>query len=121
MLLGDLITWFYQSLAGIKVGDAGFKTIVMKPAIGGLDSVNASYTTPYGLVKSRWEKAGKQFDWYVTIPANSKALVCLPTASIAKIKEDGASLKLKSAVHNGRVEVEIGSGNYHFEVEDYEK
>ena len=121
MLLGDLIAWFYECLAGIKPAEPGFKTIIMKPVITGLDSVNVSYATPYGLIKSRWQKIANRFNWHVTIPANSKALVSLPATSAAKIKENGTTMKLKSAVHDGRVEVEIGSGNYHFEVEDYER
>ena len=41
MLLGDLIIWYYENLAGIKnnPGNTGFKEIEMKPSfVDGLDS-----------------------------------------------------------------------------------
>ena len=46
MLLGDLMTWYYENLAGIKSDpqQVGFKKIVMAPYFpDGLDWVNASY------------------------------------------------------------------------------
>jgi len=31
MLIGDLVVWFYEYLAGIAPASPGFKTILMKP------------------------------------------------------------------------------------------
>ncbi|WP_232009268.1 glycoside hydrolase family 78 protein [Mucilaginibacter mallensis] len=128
MLLGDLIAWFYQDLGGIKADEPGFKTIIMKPsiAINRLDNVNASYNTPYGLVKSDWKKQAGHFDWAITIPANSKAIVYLPAGSVNDVKCDGKSLSALSGAKqlpdvNGKVKVEIGSGDYHFEINNYGK
>ncbi|MBS1503516.1 MAG: glycoside hydrolase family 78 protein, partial [Bacteroidetes bacterium] len=93
MLLGDLIAWFYQDLAGIKAATPGFKTIVMKPVtVKGLDSVNASYDTPYGLIKSRWEKTASQFEWALTVPPNTTATVYLPSKTLRNIKEGNRNL-----------------------------
>ena len=126
MLLGDLITWFYQNLAGIKAGSPGFKTITMNPAaINGLYRVNASYQTPYGQVKSAWTKQAGQFNWSVTIPANSKAVVYLPGSNRSNITCDGKSLAsiegLKSLPGDKAVKIEIGSGEYHFKINNYGK
>ena len=114
MLLGDLVTYFYQNMAGIKAGEPGFKTIIMKPSIVGLDSVNASYNSPYGMIKSEWKKGIKDFRWNVTIPANIKALVYLPVAKLSRVKKDGVIIPSKT-------KIVLGSGSYHFEVENYEK
>lgn len=118
MLLGDLIAWFYQDLAGIKAQDAGFKTLIMKPAvINGLEHVDASYQTPYGLVKSKWKKQGQQFDWHISVPPNSRAVVYLPAKGKADIKENGKSIQtVRGIKYIGQVRVEIGSGDYFFEV-----
>jgi alpha-L-rhamnosidase len=122
MLLGDLIAWFYEDLAGIKTDGPGFKIITMKPMIEGSHSVNASYDTPYGMVRSAWVKTAQKFTWNVTIPSNSKAVIYLPVTGPSKIKEDNTYLHVsKSAIHDGRIKISIGSGNYQFEVEDYEK
>ena len=123
MLLGDLITWFYQDLAGIKAGQPGFKTILMKPAtsVNGLDHVTASYETPYGQVKSAWKKEAGKFEWNITVPANSKATVYLPANAISVVKEDGKEINGVANIRyigkdKDHVIVSIGSGNYDFSV-----
>lgn len=61
MLLGDLLIWYYEDLAGIKCApDAvGFKKLVMEPVFpDGLDEVSASYGSVYGEIKSAWTKKG---------------------------------------------------------------
>lgn len=126
MLLGDLIAWFYQDLAGIKADEPGFKTLVMKPAIvKGLDNVKASYQTPYGLIKSSWNTQGNKFNWLVTVPPNTIAVVYLPTTNVGEITESGKGLSANKIKYIGkencRVKVQIGSGDYNFEVKDYEK
>ncbi|HMI62802.1 MAG TPA: family 78 glycoside hydrolase catalytic domain [Puia sp.] len=94
MLLGDLLTWMFQDLAGIAPAAPGFKKIRMKPVFpAGLDFAEASYQTPYGRVSSSWRRKGGAIIWDVVVPANVRAQVYLP---------------------DGKVR-EIGSGAYHFE------
>ncbi|WPU92375.1 family 78 glycoside hydrolase catalytic domain [Mucilaginibacter sabulilitoris] len=122
MLLGDLIAWFYQNLAGIKTVNAGFKEIVMNPSvIKNLDSVNASYQTPYGMVKSNWTSNKSNFVWHIIIPPNSKAQVYLPTNTNGNIIEGGQKVSFVKTIkflkmENGKAVFEIGSGSYDFEV-----
>jgi alpha-L-rhamnosidase len=124
MLLGDLIAWFYQDLAGIKTVNAGFKEIVMiPPVIEDLDKVNASYQTPYGLVKSSWTSDKTNFNWHITIPPNSKALVYIPANSTSNVTEgDQKVMGVKNIrlvkMENGRAIFQIGSGSYDFEVKN---
>jgi alpha-L-rhamnosidase len=98
MLLGDLLTWSYENMAGIKsdYNQTAFKHIILKPdfSIPDLEHVDASYITPYGKVVSKWKKTLMHLDWEVSIPVNSTAEVHLP---------------------NGKTE-QIGSGSYHFSV-----
>jgi alpha-L-rhamnosidase len=124
MLLGDLIAWFYQDLAGIKAVDAGFKEIVMiPPVITGLDKVDASYQTPYGLVKSSWANDKNHFTWHITIPPNSKALIYIPANTSGAVTEGGqaaATVKYITLLkmENGRAIFQLGSGSYDFEVKN---
>ncbi|RZL63498.1 MAG: alpha-rhamnosidase [Pedobacter sp.] len=117
MMLGDLLTWYYENLAGIKSADAAFKKIAMKPEmIAGLNTVNASYNSVYGLIKSNYNNTAKQFNWKVTIPANTTAIVYLPTKQGDVVSEQLSNIKDLKFIknENGRAVYEIGSGNYEF-------
>ncbi len=122
MLLGDLIIWYYENLAGIQSGDTapGFKQIIMKPSfVNGLNFVNASYQSVYGTIKSNWRKEGNLFTWNITIPPNTTALVYLPASSKNEVLEggkkagDAQGITFKK-IADGKVVFEIGSGNYSF-------
>lgn len=122
MLLGDLIAWMYQDLAGLKSMDSyyGFKQLWMAPQIvGGLSSAKASTNTPYGEAESDWTLKDGQFIWNVTIPANTEADVLVPAESVEHITESGNPVtKLDEVKYvgktDGRVHLEIGSGSYTF-------
>ena len=122
MMLGDLVIWFYENLAGIKSSEksTGFKEIIMKPEpVPGLDFVDASFHSVHGLIRSKWQKKGKNFTWEITIPANTKALIYLPATSEKNIKEGRAELSKSGGLRflgmeEGRAVVEVGSGEYHF-------
>ncbi|WP_167437818.1 alpha-L-rhamnosidase [Pedobacter miscanthi] len=121
MMLGDLLIWYYENLAGIKSESAAFKKIVMKPEmITGLNSVNANYNSVYGMIKSNYTKTGNQFKWNISIPANTSALVYVPANNKNEISEKIKSikdLKFIKMEHN-RAVYEIGSGDYAFVVEN---
>ncbi len=125
MMLGDLLIWYYENLAGIKAAEPGYKEIVMKPEmIKGLDAVNASYSSVHGLIKSNWTKSVKDFNWKITIPANTTARVYIPAKSVAQVKESGKKV-IGTSAKNGvryiqmegdRAVFELGSGDYSFVV-----
>jgi alpha-L-rhamnosidase len=122
MLLGDLIAWFYQEIGGIKTVNAGFKQLIMQPAIiNGLDSVNASYQTAYGVVESNYTSTKSSFKWHVTVPPNSSALVYVPAKSMDEVTERGKKISVIKEIkpvkmENDRVVLSVGSGDYDFEV-----
>lgn len=127
MLLGDLIAWFYQDLAGIAASEPGFKNIRMKvTAISGLDSVKSTYKTPYGMIASNWVKTPGEFRWKITVPPNSKAMVTLPAKDLPDINESSQSIakqkdiKYLGAKDGGQM-VEIGSGTYEFHIRDFKE
>lgn len=123
MLLGDLITWYYEYLAGIKaeIGYQSFKKLSMKPYIpDGLNQVTASYRSPYGLIKSSWTKSSDLLKWEITVPANTEATVFIPAKSIDGVTESTKKLKKASSIKeiqykDGFVKCKIGSGNYYFQ------
>jgi alpha-L-rhamnosidase len=120
MMLGDLLIWYYENLAGIKSAAPGFKEIVMKPElIEGLDKVNGEYNSVYGLIKSSWTKSATDFKWNITIPANTTARINIPAKSVGRVKEgkdkatDVKGLKFIK-MDNNRAVFELGSGDYSF-------
>jgi alpha-L-rhamnosidase len=83
----------------------------MKPVFPfGVEKVDASYQSPYGMIKSNWIRNRDRFVWYITIPANTTATVELP-----------ASFKIRQPKHPGLLSFEktddlitinLGSGRY---------
>ncbi|WP_300598207.1 alpha-L-rhamnosidase [Niabella sp.] len=116
MLLGDLVTWSFESLAGIQTEpDAvAFKKIRMRPVFAkGLDSVNASYESPYGLIKSSWKRKGNALDWAIELPANTSAVINIPSD---KVTVSGQPLKQVTDRKNNTTHLELGSGRYSFKI-----
>jgi len=114
MLIGDLVVWFYEYLAGIAPDDAqpGFKHSIMHPhPVGDLKFVKASHNSPYGTITSAWRRDGNRFDWRIEIPANTTATVSVPATSAEKVEASGVK---PTRFENGLAVFEIGSGKYHF-------
>lgn len=124
MLLGDVITWMYQDLAGIRPHKSypGFARLWMEPKPAeDLTEVSATYRSVAGLIESTWtlDPDTKAFVWKVRIPANTRANVLIPAASVDDITESGKPVMevegLKFVrIENNRVNLEIGSGEYTF-------
>ncbi|AOW17832.1 alpha-rhamnosidase [Polaribacter vadi] len=122
MLLGDLMIWYYENMAGIKSSAKypGFKQIIMKPDFeAGLSFVNASYESKYGKIKSHWKKTKSKLEWEITIPANTTAVVYLPTIKASKVKINKNRL-IKTSVsyktEESGVVLELKSGTYSVQV-----
>jgi len=122
MLVGDLITWLYENLAGIRPDPAqpAFKHIVMRPTpAGDLRFVKASHKSLYGEIASDWKRDGNRLAWNVTLPANTTATVYVPAADAASVKESDRPAGEAPGVRYLRTEsgaavYEIGAGAYHF-------
>lgn len=122
MLLGDLITWYYGYLAGIRTDPAqpGFKHLLMKPHRGGnLQFVKATYHSIRGPISSHWEEKDNAFRWQIALPANTSATVYVPTTDAGSITESGKPLEQLVVVKFVRVEenhtvLTVASGTYDF-------
>ncbi|SDM33268.1 alpha-L-rhamnosidase [Catalinimonas alkaloidigena] len=124
MLLGDLLIWYYEHLAGIKSDDeaVAFRKIIMNPYFpDDLRYVNASYQSVQGLIRSHWQKSKNRLTWDITIPANTSARVYLPTDEVKNIKVGNAPLNQVPAVRvvgteNGKTVLDVASGHYQFTI-----
>jgi alpha-L-rhamnosidase len=126
MLVGDLVTWLYENLAGIRPDPArpGFKHILMRPQpAGDLRWVKASHRSPYGLIASEWQREGGSFNWRVTVPANTTATIWLPSGDAGAIREQDRPLGQTTGLEvlrgeNGATVCEVVSGSYSFTMPD---
>lgn len=90
MLLGDLVTWLFEDVAGIQPRRPGFAEITLRPHFV-FDAVTCEHRSIRGPIGSRWETAGGKVEWTVTLPPNVQTHVELP-ASVAKtLRVNGAA------------------------------
>jgi alpha-L-rhamnosidase len=124
MLVGDLVIWLYEHLAGLASDPEtpGFKRMVMKPILSGdLTEVAATHRSPYGPAASEWSRKNNVFTWKVNVPVNTTATLHIPCAQGAKVFEGLLPLKDVRDVRilreeNGVVVCSVGSGTYSFVV-----
>jgi alpha-L-rhamnosidase len=122
MLVGDLVTWFHECLAGIMPDPAqpGFKQIIMKPRpVGDLKFVEATHRSPYGLIVSHWNRVGDTFDWQISVPPNTTATVHVPAKVATGVTESGHPADRADGVRflkmeHGAAVYEVGAGTYRF-------
>lgn len=115
MLLGDLIIWYYEDLAGIKnaKGSIGFRHIEMNPCFPeGLNHVKASYMSTNGMIRSEWYREEKNFTWRITIPGNCQATVHIPLRFCPEQPEQPGIQQIEKSKDSWIVTV--GSGDYVF-------
>ncbi|MCL1822489.1 MAG: glycoside hydrolase family 78 protein, partial [Prolixibacteraceae bacterium] len=123
-MLGHLMEWLFSGLGGLRQDEesAGYKIILIDPQpVGDVKYATTTYDSPYGQIVCRWEKTDDSYTLKVDVPANSEAVVCLPTADTAKVTEYGLPLSEAtsvsvSGIENGKLKLKIGSGSYLFQV-----
>ena len=119
---GAIGEWMYRVMAGIEIDPAapGYKHILIQPRPGGnFTEVKAAHQTMYGRVSSAWEMKDGKFTLAIEIPANTRATVRLPKATLAKVTEGGQPLAAGNGIGSMKqdgeaVVVELGSGQYRF-------
>jgi alpha-L-rhamnosidase len=122
MLVGDLATWLYEDLAGIRADpeQPGFRHVVMRPQpVAGLTFCKASYRTLYGTVESDWKREAGEFRWKIAIPANATANAYVPTSEPGTVREGEGPAATSPGVtpagtEDGRAVYRLDSGSYEF-------
>lgn len=78
--------WMYRELAGICAKEAGYRRAKIAPAYDcGLEYVKGALRTPYGDLKSAWQKKGDAVHLEVVVPANTRADVVLPDGRTVEV------------------------------------
>lgn len=116
---GCIGRWLYETVAGLQIGEPGYKSAVIAPQIGGsLTAASASHQTPYGTVASSWELVGNTLTMRITVPPNSSATVCFPVFGDVML-ENGERLTIGNGIEKversgEKLQATVGSGRYLF-------
>ena len=82
LMLGHIESWFYEGLAGIQPDPAspGFSHFLLRPQFPKeLTFVEASHTTPFGRIISKWKRDGSQIIYTFDIPQKASATLTVFT------------------------------------------
>ncbi len=75
---GAVVEWLFTTMCGIRV--TGENRFTVKPLPGGsLIYAQASYTSVFGKISSKWEKQDGKITYTVDVPANCEAQIVLPS------------------------------------------
>jgi alpha-L-rhamnosidase len=117
---GAIGDWMYRVVGGIEIAEPGYRKVRIQPQPDPrLGYARASYKSPYGTIRSAWERKGNQMHVSVAIPPNTTAIVCLPDAVYNDVMEGKSQIikqpqfrELKQ--YGDKVTFEVGSGEYVF-------
>ena len=73
----------------------------------------------YGLIQSEWTLENNNFDWRITVPANTTATIYVPAKDVSHVTENGHSVEKTRGITFLRMENEfavfdVDSGSYTF-------
>lgn len=98
-MFGTVSEWYFRWLAGIRPDpeQPGFKAFFVSPTTpAGLESVNCTYHSPYGVIVSNWKMTTPgTYTYEITVPNSTMAKVSLPRVSqsqiVAMVNKQGRS------------------------------
>ncbi|WP_170110621.1 family 78 glycoside hydrolase catalytic domain [Flavilitoribacter nigricans] len=124
LMLGHIMEWFYNGLAGIGQAADGvaYKEIVIQPQmLSEIGYTEGSFETPYGSVRSAWNRTDSRIELEVNIPVNTTATVVLPATELSKLTVDhlplsASGIRFEEDASGEHIRVFVGSGEYGFVV-----
>ncbi len=117
---GSVGEWLFSTVAGINNESVGFKRIIIKPRpLRELGYVHARYESINGTVSVDWQFPDEAFHLNLTVPANTSALVYIPTSDPVKVREGGKPADKAECVQfiemrEGFAVYQVLSGSYSF-------
>ena len=78
---GCVVAWIFRVAAGIAPLEPGYAKIRLAPQPDRrLGSIDATYKSAAGTIKSAWRYEGEKWIWNFTVPEGTTAEVLLPNA-----------------------------------------
>lgn len=120
---GSVNEWMFENMIGIKAIQNGYQQISIKPEMEnyGVAKASGSFRSIAGKISSNWQITNTEKVLNVEIPVNVTAFCHIKADNQNKIKLNGKSLDKLAYVKSisnkdGHVIIELGSGNYKFNV-----
>jgi hypothetical protein len=127
-MFGHAREWFQKSILGIQQGpgSVGFQQILLIPEpVGDVTSAAGHYDSAYGRIESSWRIDAGVFEWQVSVPPNTSAILQIPAQRVEDVTESGTAVAQAAGVKvvgmqqpakedTGfpRAILEVGSGQY---------
>ncbi len=116
---GAIGEWMFSDILGIntsiKAGETGYKRIILRPSFGGsLTKAGGYYESVRGRISSSWYKTDSELEYECCIPANTTAVLYLPSCKPEETEfSDNGGVKY-IGVYGDRAVFELKSGAYRF-------
>ena len=117
---GAIAEWMYRVIAGIDALEPGYKRIALRPRPGGgYTHAKATFNSIMGKIVSSWRMTNEGITYEFTIPANTSALLSIPTMNPYAVLEGNVSATEAEGVQfvkyeNGFAVFDLTSGKYQF-------
>lgn len=117
---GSVAEWMYIHALGIDSEDAGYRNIIIKPAVSKqMGFMDGSYDCINGKIASSWSWKGSQLTLKVSVPVNTKAKVYIPSSKASGVKEGKTGIGKADGIkvlqsNEKEVVAQVGSGDYTF-------
>jgi alpha-L-rhamnosidase len=119
---GAIGQWMMAYSLGIQRDEPGFKKFILQPEpdpTGQMTWAKGFYDSRYGRINSNWKVDKAILTYKATVPANSTAVLYLPTSSAKTVKESGNVVGKTKGItfikyENGKAVYELNSGSYTF-------
>ncbi|MHC4248420.1 MAG: alpha-L-rhamnosidase-related protein, partial [Planctomycetota bacterium] len=110
-----------RRLMGVRPLEAGFARMIVEPRTGSLKFARLKTPTIRGAVEVEVKRDAARYELRLTVPANTACVASLPCGDPARATEGGRALGRAPGValkgkEAGRTLVEVGGGQYRFEV-----
>ena len=117
-MFGSVSEWFYRWLGGIRpdMNHPGFRKFYLEPQTPeGLTYVKTSYQTPFGYIRSNWEKTSSgETKYTISVPKGTIAMLRIAAKDKSvEVRCDSKRVNLGTADYsNGYLMKELAAGEY---------
>ncbi len=119
---GAIGQWMMAYSLGIQRDEPGFKKFILQPEpdpTGEMKWAKGYYDSEYGRINSSWKMESGKLTYSATVPANTKATLYLPVATVTTIKESGKPVVNAKGIkfikfEKGKAVYELQPGSYEF-------
>jgi hypothetical protein len=108
-----------RGLFGIEPLEPAFRKVRIKPQLANLQAASLKIPTIRGPIHCEWKTEGACFNLDLVIPANARAQVWVPGASVEAVREADDTIDKRPGIEvvdskSGYIILEIEAGDYHF-------